>query len=80
MDRPLPFRRLQAILARYGVGVDRSRGKGSHVLFFRDFPQGRFTYPVPTHGKDVLVVYVRGCRKRFRLTPVDGVSDDEFYA
>ena len=80
MDRHLPFRRLVAILGRYGVGIDRTRGKGSHVLFYRDFENGRVTYPVPTHGKDVLMIYVRGCRRRFRLTTADGVSDEQFYA
>ncbi len=28
MDRPIPLRRLRAILARYGVAEDPSRGKG----------------------------------------------------
>lgn len=80
MDRSLPMRRLQSILSRYGVGWEVSRGKGSHIMFYRDFPEGRFTYPVPTHKKDVLICYVKGCRKRFRLLPSDGVSDQEFYA
>jgi len=48
-------------------------------VFYRDLPDGRFTYPVPTHDKDVKICYVRGCRKRFRLMPADGVSDKEFY-
>ncbi len=48
-------------------------------MFYRDLLDGRFTYPVPTHDKDVKICYVRGCRKRFRLMPADGVSDKEFY-
>jgi len=79
MDRPLPMHRLQSILSRYGVGWDVSRGKGSHIMFYRDLPDGRFTYPVPRHDKDVKVCYVKGCRRRFRLLPSDGVSDKEFY-
>ena len=57
-------------------------GKGSHTAFFKKFPEGTFTYPVPTAGASkerVLVCYVKGCRKRFRLTVEDGVSDKDFY-
>jgi hypothetical protein len=78
-DRSLKMRELKAILRRYGVECDESRGKGSHVLFFKAFPEGTFTYPVPSHGKDVIVPYVQGCRKRFRLRAQDGVSDKDFY-
>lgn len=39
---------------------------------------GVFTYPVPDE-KDVLICYVRGCRKKFKLTVDDGVSDRKFY-
>jgi hypothetical protein len=38
-----------------------------------------FTYPVPTHGKDIKICYVQGCRKKFRLRSVDGTSDKDFY-
>jgi predicted RNA binding protein YcfA (HicA-like mRNA interferase family) len=55
MDRTLPMRRLQSILSRYGVGWEVSRGKGSHIMFYRDFNEGRFTYPDPSHKKDVLI-------------------------
>lgn len=79
MDRSIPFRRLCSILRRHGVARDESRGKGSHVLFYRDFPEGRVSFPVPRHRKDVKACYVRGCRKRFRLREEDGVSDKEFY-
>lgn len=39
---------------------------------------GTFTYPVP-HQTEVLICYVRGCRKKFKLTVDDGVSDKTFY-
>jgi hypothetical protein len=55
-----------------------ARGKGSHVLFFKDLDDGRYSYPVPNRD-DVLPAYVKGCRKKFRLLPEDGVSDDEFF-
>jgi hypothetical protein len=79
MDRPLKLRELRRILSRYGVFEDSSRGKGSHTVFYRRFPDGLFSYPVPTTRDPVLVCYVKGCRKKFRLTPEHGVSDEEFY-
>ena len=48
-------------------------------MFCKKTDAGLFTYPVPTHGDDVLICYVRGCRKKFKLTQKDGVSDHDFY-
>lgn len=79
MDRPLPLHELVAILSRYSIDCDTSRGKGSHCMFVRVNREGRTSYPVPKRGKEVLQVYVRGCRKAFKLTAEDGVSDREFY-
>ena len=66
------------ILGRYGVMVDESAGKGSHIKFWKVFAEGRFSYPVPRQ-RDVLPCYVKGCRKKFRLLPEDGVSDEAFF-
>jgi hypothetical protein len=77
-DRSLKLSNLRKILRRFGVSEDQSMGKGSHTTFLKKFPEGVFSYPVPTHG-DVLVCYVKGCRKKFRLRAVDGVTDEEFY-
>jgi hypothetical protein len=79
-DRNLKLSELKAILKRYGIDSSTARGKGSHILFYKQFPEGRFSYPVPTHDRDVLISYARGCRKKFRLRVEDGVSDKEFYA
>jgi hypothetical protein len=78
-DRSIKLSKLKSILRRYEVECDVARGKGSHLLFTRAMENGVFSYPVPTHGKDVKVCYVTGCRKRFRLREEDGVSDKEFY-
>jgi hypothetical protein len=79
VDRPLPLKRLRRILRSFDVEEDESRGKGSHTLFYKTFPDGTYTYPVPTHKDPVLVCYVKGCWRRFRLTPEHGVSDKDFY-
>ena len=78
-DRSIKMTELQAILRRYDVECTKSRGKGSHLMFSRVLPEGTFTYPVPTHDKDVKICYVRGCRKRFRLRVQDGITDKDFY-
>ncbi len=62
----------------YGVDWDASHGKGSHGSFWKMIGGSYFSYPVP-HEKDVLVCYVRGCRKKFKLTAEDGVADRDFY-
>ena len=72
-DRSIKMSELKSILGRYGVRYSAKRGKGSHLLFYRVMDGGTFTYPVPTHNKDVNVAYVRGCRKKFRLRDEDGV-------
>ena len=78
-DRCIKMRDLKSILRRYGVEWSEKRGKGSHILFHKEFPEGVFTYPVPTHDTDVKICYVRGCRKKFRLRDSDGTTDKEFY-
>jgi hypothetical protein len=77
-DRTIPFRRLKQILGKFGVDWDPKKGKGSHGSFFKYMPNGWASYPIP-HGKDVLLQYVRGCRKKFKLTEEDGVPDNQFY-
>lgn len=70
---------LRRILASFGVEEDQSAGKGSHTKFFKQFPEGRFSYPVPL-SKDVLDCYVKGCRRKFRLMPENGISDEDFFS
>jgi len=78
-DRPLKLPALRRCLFQFNVWEDSSRGKGSHTMFFRRLPEGVFGYPIPTHEKEVRKHYVTGCRRKFRLTPEFGVSDDSFY-
>lgn len=78
-DRRIKLRVLRQILRRYQVWEDSSLGKGSHTTFLRNMPGGTFSYPIPTHGTDVPVPYIREMRKKFGLTQADGVTDHEFY-
>jgi predicted RNA binding protein YcfA (HicA-like mRNA interferase family) len=77
-DRTIKARRLREILKKFGVEWNPRKGKGSHGSFFKRMDGGMFTYPVPDE-KDVLVCYVRGCRKKFKLTAEDGIPDEQFY-
>lgn len=69
---------LRRILRTFGVEEDASRGKGGHTLFWKQFEDGRYSYPVP-NKKDVLPCYVKGSRKKFRRLPKDGVTDEDFF-
>ena len=75
-DRPLKHHELHRILRRYGAWEEQG---ARHTLFKRSISGSIFTYPVPRHGNEVKQCYVRGVRKKFRLTASDGISDDEFY-
>jgi hypothetical protein len=70
---------LRRILRSFGVDEDTSRGKGGHTLFYKQFEDGRYSYPIPNKS-DALPCYVKGARKKFRLLPKDGVSDEDFYS
>ena len=78
-DRSLDRRELLRLLKKYGAWENSKRGKGSHTMYFRMVSGSKFSFPVPTHDKEVNARYVRGCRKRLKLTPDDGVTDEEFY-
>jgi hypothetical protein len=75
----LQLRELRKILASFDVSEDASRGKGGHTLFYKEIDDKVVSYPVPS-DRDVLDCYVRNCRKKFKLTEADGVSDDKFYS
>lgn len=76
--RRLKLRDLRRILRSFGVEEDRSRGKGDHIMFYKKFADGIYSYPIPDKP-DVLPCYVSGSRRKFRLTRDDGVTDDDFF-
>lgn len=79
MNRPLSLRQLRQILRGFGVAEDSSRGKGSHTVFSKVINGRTESYPVPTSSGEVLVSYMGPIRRKFKLTPADGVTDEEFY-
>lgn len=76
---PFQLRKLRRILTSFEAWEDTSRGRGSHTMFFRKIDGVVFSYPVPTHKPELNDCYVRGVRKKLKLTPKDGVSDSDFF-
>ena len=54
----------------------RGRGKGSHVLFLGP---DQSAFPVPSHS-EVTRSYINRFRRRFGLTSVDGITDEDFFS
>jgi hypothetical protein len=81
-DRSVKLRVLRRILNHYQIAEDASKGKGSHTTFLKKDATGKVIalYTVPTTKSDVLVCYVKGCRKRFGLREEDGTIDRDFYS
>ena len=69
----LKFHDLRRILGTFGVVEDHTTG--DHVVFAK----GNRSYPIPKK-KDVNPVYVKGARRKFGLTPADGVSDADLFS
>lgn len=67
------------ILRYYGVAEDTKSGKGSHTKFWKMIDGKKFSYPVPG-DRVVKPCYIRGARKKFKLTAKDNVTDDDFFS
>ncbi len=60
----------------YGVSIVPG---GKHLKMRKVIDGVVYTFPLPTiHGRLVKAVYIEKARARFKLTPDDGVSDEEF--
>lgn len=79
MDKDMDLRQLRRAVRRYGGWEDSSRGKGSHTMFFRIRNGQEYSYPIPTHDKQVRKHYVKGLRERLGLAATDGIADEDFY-
>lgn len=76
--KPLKYRDLFRALRKYGIYL-KSGGRHPHLV--KGNPP-EVSYPIPYHGKendDIEGCYVRAIRRKFKLTPQDGVSDKDFY-
>jgi hypothetical protein len=71
----IKFREVRRIFATFGISM--VRGRRHWCLVSGDGNK----YPIPAHSDDddVFRTYVEGARRKFGLTPQDGVSHKEFY-
>ena len=73
--RVIKFRRFTKLFRRYGIEVIAG---GKHQLLCST--DGRkFPVPARKESDDIERAYVDAARRKFQLTPDDGVSDEEFY-
>lgn len=78
-DKDIKLRELQKTLKRFGAWEDTGRGKGSHTMFLRRIGNSIFSFPLPTNRDPIKKWYVKELRKKFCLTPKDGITDFDFY-
>ena len=81
MEKTLKYRDLLKILRRYAVLEVKRRGKGSERLLIRTVGGIQYSFPTKCHGEEDQKPkgVIAALRRRLRLTPSDGVSDEEFY-
>ena len=81
MERTLRYRDLLKILTRYGVQEIKKRGKGSERLLCRVVGGVKYSISTKCHGESDQKPkgVIAAIRRRLRLTPKDGVPDEEFY-
>ena len=78
----MKFRALKKVLRSFGIDaiIAKSRGhkRKLHCLLVND-KGDKFPIPASGDGDDIERSYVNAARRKFKLTPEDGVTDDDFY-
>ncbi len=80
-ERTLKYRKLLKILRRFGINEVKARGKGSHRLLVGIVDGGLVKHPIKCHndGEEKPKAVIASIRRVFKLTPKDGVTDNDFY-
>ena len=79
MGSDIPWHDFVRKFRAYGVSITKAKG-APHYKMTKVIDGKTYIYPVPRKGgQRVRGIYVQKARKRFRLTPEHGVSDEEFY-
>ncbi len=80
-ERTLKYRKLLKILRRFGINEVKARGKGSHRMLFGVVDGGLVKHPIKCHndGEEKPKAVIASIRRVFKLTPKDGVTDNDFY-
>jgi hypothetical protein len=74
MAKPIKLRDFLRRLAEAdpSIQVIKDRGKGSHLMLFKDTAAGKASYPLPTSSGEVAGPYQKAVIQRF------GLPDDAF--
>ena len=74
MAKPIKLRDFLRRLAEAdpSIQVIKDRGKGSHLMLFKDTAKGKASYPLPTSSGEVAGPYQKAVIQRF------GLPDDAF--
>jgi hypothetical protein len=75
------YRELLKRLRQFGVEENIKRGKGSERLLVRIVDGQRLSITTKCHsgGDQKPKAVIKAIRRRLRLTPGDGISDEHFY-
>lgn len=78
MGSPINLTEFRRRFCKYGV--EFSSG-GKHLKMRREIGGVVYTFPLPTMGgRRVKDIYEKKARRRFKLLPKDGVSNEDFYS
>lgn len=75
---PIKMKKLRKALLAQGAWEEPARGKGGHTAFLCEVEGKIQLFPLP-NKKELADSYVRAIRRKFKLTPEDGVSDEDFF-
>jgi hypothetical protein len=80
-ERTLRYRELLKRLKLFGVIEDRTRGKGSERLLSRILEGKKYSTTTKCHSDSDQKpkAVIKSIRRRLKLTPENGVSDEDFY-
>lgn len=76
MGSPIRFADFKRKFEAFGCSIEPG---GKHFILSRPYKGVVLKYPIPTKkGRWVLDIYVKKARRAMKLTPDDGVSDEDF--
>ena len=79
-DTTLRYAKLAKILRSFHIEIHERRARGSEVYLKN--PRTGACHVIKKHGQnpEITRLVIHYLRKKFSLTPADGVTDDDFYS
>jgi hypothetical protein len=76
------WRDLKRVFASFGISTSEGKSSGHkrkrHPMLM-DSAGNKYPIPARRDGDDIPRTYIEGARRKFRLTPEYGISDEDFY-